>query len=390
MSFLGISIPGINLPDVKLPDVKLPEVKLPGISLPKLDPPKITISPSGGLNLNLPKFDLLKSIPIPKVGIPAVDKVVENTVKNIDTAKKEMEQSSKNIGNSAVKIITSATRGDIDGMADSSKDIGRDLADIRRNTLNLTPIGTIVNAATDNGLNKGLEQVNDVSNRIIDGVIDGTADDIKMVKSGGENIGAGIVSGNPNQILEGVMQVGIGGVSTVSDFTPKGIIENIALSTINVASNSILGNPDTIPEDVDSEVTEGSDLIEAEDGAPADLASDADQAISEDGLGVDSESVFENSYGTPEGADTEATEASDLTEAEDATPADLASDADQAMFENDLDTSSFENASEILQDDTGSESRVEMAEQNSPSANLESEAAPDEFEDDLDTAESSI
>jgi hypothetical protein len=318
MSFFGISIPGI-----KLPDVKLPEVKLSGISLPKLDPPKITISPSGGLNLNLPNFDRLKSIPIPKVGIPGIDKVVENTVKNIDTAKKEMEQSTKNIGNSAIKIVTSATKGDIDGMADSSKDIGKDLADIRRNTLNLTPIGIAVNAVTDNGLNKGVEKVNDVGNRIIDGVIDGTADDMKMVKSGGENIGAGIASGNPNQILEGATQVVIGGVSTVSDFTPKGIIENIALSTISVASDSILGNPDSIPEDVDSEVTEGSDLIEAEDGAPADLASDADQAISEDGLDVDSESVFENSDGAPEGADTEITEASDLTEAEDATPADL-------------------------------------------------------------------
>jgi hypothetical protein len=318
MSFFGISIPGI-----KLPDVKLPEVKLSGISLPKLDPPKITISPSGGLNLNLPNFDRLKSIPIPKVGIPGIDKVVENTVKNIDTAKKEMEQSTKNIGNSAIKIVTSATKGDIDGMADSSKDIGKNLADIRRNTLNLTPIGIAVNAVTDNGLNKGVEKVNDVGNRIIDGVIDGTADDMKMVKSGGENIGAGIASGNPNQILEGATQVVIGGVSTVSDFTPKGIIENIALSTISVASDSILGNPDSIPEDVDSEVTEGSDLIEAEDGAPADLASDADQAISEDGLDVDSESVFENSDGAPEGADTEITEASDLTEAEDATPADL-------------------------------------------------------------------
>lgn len=327
MSFLGISIPGI-----KLPDVKLPEVKLPGISFPKLD------SFSGGHNLNLPKFDPLKSVPIPKVGIPGIDKVVENTVKNIDTAKKEMEQSTNNIGNSAVKIFTSATRGDIDGMADASKDVGKNFADISRNTLNLTGLGMIINAATDNGLNKGLGIVNDVRNRIIDGVIDGTADDMKMVKSGGENIGAGIASGNPNQIFEGTTQVIIGGASTVSDFTPKGFIGNIALGMIDVASDSISGNPDSIPEDVDSEVTEGSDLIEVEDCAPADLASDADQA----------------------------------------------------MFEDDLDTSSFENASEILQDDAGSGSRVEMAEQNSPSANLESDAAQDVFEDDLDTAESSI
>jgi hypothetical protein len=50
------------------------------------------------------------------------------------------------------------------------------------------------------------------------------------------------------------------------------------------------------------------------------------------------------------------------------------------MFEDDLDTSSFENASEILQDDVDSGSRVEMAEQNSPSANWTCPVSTDSLE----------
>jgi hypothetical protein len=199
---------------------------------------------------------------------------------DVATAGKEIGKDIVKVAGGAGKVLESATRLNFDGMSDGVTQMGEGALDIGRNAINLTPVGLAVNASTNDVLNKTLEKATDVGDLIIGGVTQGMASNLTAVKDGVKDVGEGIVTGNPRQILGGVTNAGLGALTAVRDFTPSGLASNVAMSTLGVAVNSLTGNSTDTSQDV------ASPSAEFEEGAEQysedlDLASNTTQGALE-------------------------------------------------------------------------------------------------------------
>jgi hypothetical protein len=285
---------------------KIGKVSLPEVTPLKVDIPKIHLSKGNAPNLNLPKLDNSKIDRAVKDITNGLEKAKDEAKKiaitvshNVEKSRNEIKTDVVKVAVGAGKVLESASRNDFNGVSDGVKQMGEGTLDIGRNAVNLSPTGVVLNVATDGKFNKTLEsaarldfngvadgvtqmgqdaldtgrhiidsspvgdalnkatngefsktleKATDVAGSIVGGVAQGMASNLTMVKDGVVDIGEGVVTGNPVQILNGVANAGLGAVMTVKDFTPSGLASNVAMSTLDVAVTSLTGNSiDTSP-----------------------------------------------------------------------------------------------------------------------------------------------